>query len=335
MFTTGAPHLYTAKVAANITVVVPHTNEEGWGFTNQHMISFGPLLREWFFSNGCGDDSYGIWFYTPQAYPLHNLFSPDFVVFDVMDELTMFHNAPKELKEREADLLQTADVVIAGGPSLWAAKSKIRPDTICLPSCVDSKHYSPSRAREIEAETLFEEETKIPHPRIGFFGVIDERLDVELVAKIADANPRWHVVMVGPVVKIDPAILPQRENIHWLGQKDYAILPMIVQGWDVCMLPFALNDSTKFISPTKTLEYMAAEKPIVSTAVHDVVELYGSVVEIGYSHEEFIKHIEHLLKESEVEQAHRLALSNEIVKRSTWDAAAEKVHYAISAVVRR
>jgi len=322
----------------NITVVVPHTVEDGWGFNDQQMKVIGPLVREWLLENDVlTDDGFGIWFYTPQAFPLKEYFEPDFVIFDVMDELSMFAHAPKELKDRERELLQTADLVIAGGPSLARAKQAIRPDTLSLPSCVDANHYSPERAAQLEAETHVEDQLEhdIPHPRIGFFGVIDERLDIDLVAAIADANPRWHVVMVGPVVKIDPASLPQRDNIHYLGSQPYTLLPQIVQGWDVCTMPFALNDATKFISPTKTLEYMAAEKPIVSTAIHDVVELYGSVVQIGNNYDEFIRHIENFLIEEPTQAAQRVVLGKELVAHYSWDETAERVHQAIEDAIAK
>lgn len=331
---TGSVYIEATQVAPNIHTLVPHTVEDGWGFNDRQMAVIGPLLKKWLADHEeivDLSDGYGLWFYTPQALPLRDVFGPDFVVFDVMDELTLFANAPAHLKEREKELLETADVVIAGGPSLAKAKQEIRADTLSLPSAVDAAHYSPTRAMQTESETHYEDtlEHDIPHPRIGFFGVIDERLDIDLVAAIADANPRWHVVMVGPTAKIDPATLPQRDNIHWLGSQPYELLPQLVQGWDICIMPFAMNDATKFISPTKTLEYMAAEKPIVSTPIHDVIELYGDVVEIGHTPEEFIGHIEMLLAEPPVDRAVRIVQGKELVKQHSWDEVAEQVHQAI------
>lgn len=333
---TGSVFIESTEAAPNITVVVPHTVEDGWGFNDNQIAVIGPMLQTWFNDNDrYNPEGQGLWFYTPQALPMKNYFIGEFTIFDVMDELSMFAHAPAELKEREKELLLTADVVMAGGPSLARAKQTIRPDTLSLPSCVDAAHYSPERAAEAEKENPIEDQLEhdIPHPRIGFFGVIDERLDIELVAAIADANPRWHVVMVGPVVKIDPATLPQRDNIHWLGSQSYDLLPQIVQTWDVCILPFALNDATKFISPTKTLEYMAAEKPIVSTSIHDVIELYGSVVKIGYDHGEFINHIEDLLVEEQTQTAARIVQSKVLVDHYSWDETAERVHQAIETAI--
>lgn len=336
---TGSVFLEITTAAPNITVVVPHTVEEGWGFNDNQISVIGPMLQTWF--NDVTNDTliypeqgFGLWFYTPQALPLKNYFlASEFTVFDVMDELSMFAHAPAELKEREKELLISADVVFAGGPSLARAKQTVRADTLSLPSCVDASHYSPARAAEAEKENPLPEDFLTQSPRIGFFGVIDERLDIELVAAIADANPRWHLIMVGPVVKIDPATLPARDNIHWMGSQPYSILPQIVQTWDVCILPFALNDATKFISPTKTLEYMAAEKPIVSTAIHDVIELYGSVVKIGYDHGEFINHISDLLNEEPTQAAARVVEGKALVDHYSWDETAERVHQEIEKAI--
>lgn len=336
---TGDVHIESNQVAKNITVLVPHTVEQGWGFNDEQINVIGPMVQGWLEENTSivSPSQLGIWFYTPQAYPLKNFFAVDFTIFDVMDELSMFAHAPASLKARERELLEIADVVTAGGPSLARAKQSVRPDTLSLPSCVDAAHYSPRRANGAEAETHEGDALQhhIPGPRIGFFGVIDERLDIELLAKVADANPRWQVVMVGPVVKIDPATLPQRPNIHYLGGQSYNILPQLVLGWDVCMMPFAINDATKFISPTKTLEYMAAEKPIVSTAIHDVIELYGTVVEVAYTHDEFIANIEKLLHEEPAQAAQRVIEGQAIVERYTWDNTAEIIHQAIEDAVAK
>jgi UDP-galactopyranose mutase len=328
-------YLLHSQVAPNVTVLVGHTAEHGYGFNDEQMTVMGPMVRNWLRKNVDLSTGYGVWFYTPQALPMKDVLAPEFIVFDVMDELSMFKDAPKQLKDRERELLRIADVVMAGGPSLYNAKKEARPDTICLPSSVDAAHYSPQRSEEAEAETHIDErlEHDIPHPRIGFFGVIDERLDIDLVAAIADADPHWHICMVGPVVKIDPATLPQRPNIHWLGQQDYEVLPQIVHTWDVCMMPFALNDSTKFISPTKTLEYMAAEKPVVSTDIHDVSELYGSNVEIGKTPAEFIAKIQMLLNESDGDKQSRLQRGATLVKHSSWDSTAEIAYQAIEAAI--
>lgn len=334
----GSVFIEVTQVAPNVKVLLPHTVELGWGFADDQNAVLSPMLKAWLHEYPEEiDGGYGIWFYTPLAFPLATSFGPEFIVFDVMDDLSMFKYAPSYLKDRERELLRIADIIIAGGPSLLAARLGERPDTLDIPSAVDIEHYSPKRA--LEAETLGHEEDKlehdIPHPRLGFFGVIDERLDVDLIAAIADADPHWHVMMVGPTFKIDPAELPQRPNIHWLGQQPYALLPQIVQGWDVCLLPFIVNNSTRFISPTKTLEYMAAEKPIVSTAINDVVSMYGKIVEISNTHEEFIEKIKFLLNEPAEHAEARINAGKLTVSLHLWDDAAEKIHVKIEEVLKK
>ena len=172
----------------------------------------------------------------------------------------------------------------------------------------------------------------LAHPRMGYCGVIDERIDLELIAAMADVHPEWQIVMVGPVVKINPEHLPQRSNIHWLGQQSYADLPRFMAGWDVCLLPFALNEATRFISPTKTLEYMAAGRPSVSTRIRDVAEPYGHVVEIADTALAFIAACEVVLAEPQAQQASRRAQMEGIVKATSWDATANAIHAQISAL---
>jgi glycosyltransferase involved in cell wall biosynthesis len=174
----------------------------------------------------------------------------------------------------------------------------------------------------------------IGHPRLGFFGVIDERLDAELIAAVADAAPNWQLVMAGPIVKIDPASLPHRANIHWLGQQPYEVLPHLVAQWDVCLLPFARNESTRFISPTKTLEYMAAEKPIVSTPIIDVVGLYGDSVTIAATAGEFISACAAGLAESVADRQLRIERMRGHVSRCTWDRTAREIHQEIEAILQ-
>ncbi len=174
---------------------------------------------------------------------------------------------------------------------------------------------------------------RIATPRLGFFGVIDERLDIGLVAALADADPAWQIVMVGPVVKIDPASLPQRPNLHWLGQQSYELLPQIVAGWSVCLMPFAMNDSTRFISPTKTLEYMAAGKPVVSTPVHDVETMFGDLVAIADDALGFIAACRVALAESDEQRVWREALMAERVGEFSWDRTADTIAAAIDAVL--
>jgi UDP-galactopyranose mutase len=217
-------------------------------------------------------ESFVLWYYTPMAMAFTYHMGADLVIYDCMDELSAFKGAAADMRRREDELLMCADLVFTGGASLFDAKRDKHPDVHLFPSSVDVAHFA--RAREPQADPP--SQAGIPHPRVGYFGVIDERMDLGLLAALADARPDLQLVMVGPVVKIDPASLPQRPNLHWLGGRMYADLPAYIAGWDVAMLPCARNRSTLFISPTKTPEYLAAGRPVVSTPVRDVVRSYGA-----------------------------------------------------------
>ena len=226
------------------------------------------------------------WFYTPMPAPtMLGAFGERGVVYDCMDELSKFRFAPPQLVERERLLMGRADVVFTGGFQLYQAKSRTHPNVHFFGCGVDSAHFAKARLSETPRPADMPADDV---PVLGYYGVIDERIDYELVAALADANPAWNVVMVGPVVKVDPAALPQRPNLHWLGQKQYGELPMYAKAFDVCLMPFALNEATEFINPTKTLEYMAAGKPIVSTAIADVVRNFTPVVKVARSRDGFV-----------------------------------------------
>jgi UDP-galactopyranose mutase len=254
--------------------------------------------------------------------------NPAAVVYDCMDELSAFRGAPPALLDREKQLFEQADLVFTGGQSLYEAKRERHPRVYAFPSSIDVKHFE--QALNVEAEP--EDQKDIPHPRIGFCGVIDERSDIELLARAADMRPDWHFVMVGPVVKIDEADLPRRENIHYLGGKKYDELPAYIGGWDVAMTPFAMNESTKFISPTKTPEYLAAGKPVVSTPIRDVVRPYGDngLVHIASTPEEFVAAIE-AAKTQDLE-AHR-SRASEFLSTNSWDKTQRAMEDLIDEVV--
>jgi UDP-galactopyranose mutase len=211
------------------------------------------------------------WYYTPLALDFTRSLEPRATIYDCMDELSSFKGASPALKQMERELCSRADLVFTGGLSLYEAKRFLHRNVHAFPSAVDLAHFA--RAREPQAEPA--DQAAIAHPRLGFHGVIDERLDIELVGELAAKRPDWHIVMLGPVVKIDPATLPQAANIHWLGSKSYDDLPAYLSGWDVAIMPFARNEATRFISPTKTPEYLAGGLPVVSTSIRDVVRTYG------------------------------------------------------------
>ena len=234
------------------------------------------------------------WYYTPMMLPFSRDLDASVVVFDAMDELSKFRFAPPKLLQLEQELIDRADLVFTGGSSLYEAK-KDRHDSVHLfPSSVDRNHFAKARRALPEPE----DQAQIPHPRLGFYGVLDERFDTELLDQVAEMRPDWQFVMVGPIVKISDEDLPKRPNIHYLGGKKYEQLPAYLSGWDVALMPFAMNESTQFISPTKTPEYLAGGKPVVSTPIRDVVRHYGHLdgVGIAATAEEFVAECERMLK---------------------------------------
>ncbi len=317
----------------NIEVLVPYTPVGAAGFHDDQLATLEPLLSDYFDKHWIEDPI--VWFYTPMALPLLTIVKPAAVIYDCMDELSAFKNAPRQLRQRETALLKRADLVLTGGPSLFEAKRRLHHNVHCLPSSVDAVHYSPDRldmgsAPAHDARLL---QDHIASPRLGYFGVIDERFDVDLLKLLAQVHPDWQFVMVGPVVKIDLVDLPNAANIHWLGMQAYERLPYLMAGWDVCLMPFAMNESTRFISPTKTLEYMAGEKPVVSTPVGDVVALYGEAVRIAAAGPDFVLACEEAMAESSGERQQRVALMQTSVNQSSWDRSAARVHDLIEGVL--
>jgi UDP-galactopyranose mutase len=243
-----------------------------------------------------------------------------------MDELSAFKNAPLLLTQLEEELFNSADIVFTGGYSLYKAKKDKHHNVHLFPSSIDRKHFE--KAREIIADPSDQE--NIPYPRIGYCGVIDERMNIDLLEAVAREKPEWHFIMIGPVIKIDPATLPGYSNIHYLGAKTYDQLPGYLSGWDVAMMPFAMNESTRFISPTKTPEYLAAGKPVVSTPVHDVVKIYGEqgLVYIAGNSNDFIEKIQLALQMPNADQW--LKAVDTFLAKSSWDNTAEKMMYHIN-----
>jgi UDP-galactopyranose mutase len=312
----GLPHWEARQAAPGLTVWQPHTPAAGGGFGDAQYPHLRPLVRELVGRLG---GPYDVWFYTPMALPLIDGLSPRAVVYDCMDELSAFKFAPPQLLDLEQQLLNRADVVFTGGPSLYRAKKDRHPNCHCFPSSVDAAHFGTAATGERADPPA---QAGIGRPRLGFFGVIDERFDRDLLAAAATARPDWQFVMVGPVVKLDPAELPRNANIHYLGQQTYADLPAFLSGWDVALLPFARNDSTKYISPTKTVEYMAAGKPIVSTPITDVAEPYGTMVGLASTAEEFVAACDRALHETADQKARRLEQYRGVLAKTSWDATA-------------
>ena len=229
---------------------------------------------------------YILWYYTPMALEYSDHLHPKLIIYDCMDELSAFKFADPDLKKYEALLFEKADLVFTGGYSLYEAKKHLHKNIHPFPSSIDKAHFITARSEVSQPD----DQKNIPYPRLGFYGVIDERMDIRLIAEMADMRPDWHFILIGPVIKIDPATLPQRKNIHYLGSKAYNELPLYLSGWDIAMLPFEMNESTKYISPTKTPEYLAAGKPVISTSITDVITPYGDkgLVHIADTAKDFI-----------------------------------------------
>jgi glycosyltransferase involved in cell wall biosynthesis len=255
-----------------------------------------------------------LWYFTPMSLAFTGHLLGQVVIFDCMDELSAFRHAPPALVDMERRLMTRADVVFTVGHSLWEAKRRHHANIHAMPSSVDVAHFATARQSLPEPA----DQADIPRPRLGFFGVIDERFDIHLISELADQRPDWQIVLVGPVVKIDPASLPRLPNIHYLGGKSYSELPFYLSGWNVALMPFALNESTRFISPTKTPEYLAGGRPVVSTPIRDVVNGYGNsgVVSIATTPQGFIDAIETAL---ELEPNRVAKLADKVLDGMSWD----------------
>jgi glycosyltransferase involved in cell wall biosynthesis len=270
------------------------------------------------------------WFYDPMAVTAFaGQMNERAIVYDCMDQLSQFRFAPPELVKRERELLAVADVVFAGGPKIWEEKRKRNSNCFCYGCGVDLAHFARARdagcARPTDVRDL-------PAPVFGYIGVVDERLDYDLIGNLADANPQGSVVMVGPTTKVDPAALPRRHNVHWLGGRDYSLLPNYAKAFDVCLMPFALNEATEFINPTKALEYMATAIPIVSTPVPDVVRQFSKVVDVAGSTAEFIKACAR-----NAQKPNQAAISRglDLARKNSWESIVRKLEAHIEEAICR
>jgi glycosyltransferase involved in cell wall biosynthesis len=256
------------------------------------------------------------WYYTPMMLPFSRHLDASVVVYDCMDELSKFRFAPERLLDLEQELIGRADVVFTGGASLYEAKKDRHDNVHCFPSSVDLKHFAKAR-RELPQPA---DQAELKHPRLGYYGVIDERFDIDLLRQVADMRPDWSFVIVGPVVKIGEDELPRAANIHYLGGKTYEQLPAYLSGWDVALMPFAMNESTQFISPTKTPEYLAGGKPVVSTPVRDVVRSYGHLegVQIAHDADGFVRCCDKALEQSR-DGGEWLAEADLVLSATSWE----------------
>jgi UDP-galactopyranose mutase len=311
IFSDAPNHLDVSPREDNLFVVVPRLSHEiAHSQTVESTVE--DLLAQLFSEQKI--EEFVLWYYTPMAIAFSEHLKPLATVYDCMDELSHFKFAHPELLSNERKLFGKADLVFTGGQSLYEAKRDQHERVYAFPSSIDTKHFA--QARNVESDP--EDQKSIASPRLGFCGVIDERMDIEMLGQMADARPDWQFVMIGPIVKIADEDLPRRNNIHYLGGKDYKELPAYIAGWDVAIMPFAINDSTKFISPTKTPEYLAAGKPVVSTPIRDVVRPYGELglVHIASTAEEFVSACEQAMIEHNEE---RLSAADEFLSQISWD----------------
>jgi glycosyltransferase involved in cell wall biosynthesis len=299
----------------NITVLRLQFPQWKWGDGHYVDLERRRLVQEFLAGPlGQGFDAPIQWFYDPMAVrAFAGHMGEILTVYDCMDELSKFRGAPPGIIERELELLERADVVFTGGRRLFEAKSRLHHNCHFYGCGVDYQHFGQARA----AQTAVPGElTSLPQPVLGYFGVIDERMDYELLSCLAKAKPHWSIVLVGPTTKVDSGMLPRWPNLHWLGQRAYAELPALCKSFEVCLMPFALNAATEFINPTKALEYMATGRPIVSTAVPDVVRNFGSVVGLARSPEEFIRLCETALDQPNAEA---IARGLKMARENSWD----------------
>ncbi|MCF0040676.1 glycosyltransferase [Dyadobacter fanqingshengii] len=325
---TDVPYLTFSQRLPDLWVCVPHLAD---GLTKSEVnAQLRELIRVFFVNKKL--DEFIFWYYTPMALEFSSHLSPGLTVYDCMDELSAFKFAPEKLKSLEKNLLTKADIVFTGGHSLFESKKNLHPNIHPFPSSIDKKHFGQARKQNSEPA----DQAVIKGPKIGFYGVIDERFDIELIREIAVKRPDWNIVLIGPIVKIDPKTLPQGSNIHYLGAKSYAQLPAYLSGWDVAMVPFLLNESTRFISPTKTPEYLCAGKPVVSTPIRDVVNPYGKnkLVSIGKNGSDFIEAIAYWLKMSD--KKGWLSSVDKFLLTNSWDlTCADMTDYMSSAYRNR
>jgi protoporphyrinogen oxidase/glycosyltransferase involved in cell wall biosynthesis len=323
VLTDGRAFMDVREPAPNVHVCQPHTPVGARGFHDDQLPHVQPLLENLLAAHDLTNPI--AWMYTPMALPLLQRLDAKGVVYDCIGDLAAQPGAPRQLAQREHALLKAADVVFTSGRGLYRARQALHENVHYVPSGVEARHFA--RARGADAD--HEAQAHLPHPRLGFFGTLDERIDPATLALLADAHPQWQISLVGPVRRIDSDLLPRRPNIHYFGERHYSELPAFLAGWDACLLPFAMNESTRHANPAQLLEFMAAEKPIVVTPVADVVEAYGHIVHVGRHSQSFISACEQVLSGDDATRFRRLAMMRNVVGAASWEATAEKVRNLI------
>lgn len=319
----GPPRLQQVDMAPQLTVLVPHLPIETSGFIGDHSAGLGRLLAGHLRAGGIRSPL--AWLTTASAQPLLPALQPAAVIYDCMDESGAIDDAA---------LLRTASLVLTGGPSMHVARRGRHANVHCIPSSVDVGCFAPTeQPPDTEAaRAALALQAEMPRPRLGYFGAIDERLDMRLIDALADARPDWQIVMAGPVLNIDAACLPRRPNLHWLGPQPEAMLSALLAGWDVALLPLLHNASTRFCTPQQALEYLAGEKPVVSTPIGDVISLYGHAVMIAAGANDFIGACETVLQENAAARCRRVLEAILVVSTNSWRRSADEVHRLLMAV---
>lgn len=305
------PDGYSKRISTEgVNIITPNLKEEHDQGINKRLEN---IFRS--FLNEEGINDYFFWYYTALMRQFTESFHPKIIIYDCMDELSAFKNASSLLLNAEENLLKDADLVFTGGESLYKAKKHLHKLVSCFPSSIDYEHFAAARTKQNDPA----DQEKISFPRIGFFGVVDERFDIELLRNAADLKSDYQFIIIGPVVKIDSETLPKNKNIHYLGMKTYEELPAYISNWDVAFMPFALNEATKFISPTKTPEFLAAGLPVISTAIQDVISTYGDagLAKIIQDEHDLIDGIEFYLTMKD--HSTRLEFVDSFLKLNSWD----------------
>ena len=327
IFEEGEPRLEIIAVAPRVSVAHIHLPIPGPAFGLDQEASIVPLLAEHIARKGW--TTFGAWLYTPMAVRIALALGPKEIIYDCMDELSAFLGAPPELLDREQVLLDLAGAVFTGGPSLHRAKRDRHPGVYCFPSSVEVEHFANPSMPEPREQSL------LNRPRLGFFGVIDERIDLAILAQLARSHPEWQIMMIGPIARIGPGSLPRSANLHYLGQRRYTELPAYLAGWNVCLIPYVIGPATRFINPTNALEYMAAGRPVVTTPIHDVVEPYGDIVFAASGPEGFVAACERAMRSSESDLAPRNYRAQRVLQRISWDRTVEAMDLILSKLLDR
>ena len=323
VFDAGDPWAELRAPLTNVTVLRPHTPLTAPGFHDDQIPLLRKLLTRAVARERLG--RYGAWLYTPMALPLLQKLAPRTLVYDCTDELGGWRHAPRQLVQRENALLTMANVVFTASPTLYDARRGRNANVHCVPNGVDYPHFARATDPAIAADAV----RACPRPRLGYCGVIDQRVDLDLIARVAALRPEWEICLVGPIARVDAATLPRAPNLHYLGPQRYEDLPSYLAGWDIALLPFTREAATRFLCPTKTLEYMAAEKPVVATSITDVRRLYGGVVEFADNADAFVRACERVLVE---DGQSRAAAMRSFASRRSWDDVARDMRVCIDHV---